>query len=462
MLNKLPKIALVGRTNVGKSTLFNTLTEKKLALTSPIEGTTRDIKTSSVIWRGKVFELVDTGGLTGENFTHKIKKTKAQVKSEDDINKKIIEKALQAVHGSDLVILVTDIKSGLTAEDRAIARYLMLHHIPAIVAVNKADNYKKLSIQSAQFYKLGFADVIPISAITGAGTGDLLDKVLEYLPDAPDIDIQEDNETDYKENIKVAIIGRPNVGKSTLINRLTKSERSIVSPIPHTTREPLDTTFKYKDTLFTFVDTAGIRRKSKIDFKSLEKQSTLLSLKTLKQADVVVLVLDLSADIGHQDLKLAQLALKSKRAIVIVGNKTDALSKNADKEYIAASIKETFNFVDWSEVVLISALSGKNVQKIYDVIVKTYSNFSAKIDDDRLNSLKTKLVQKQPPPHKRGTGKRPKILHLIQISSQPPHFEIVYKGVGMLPFSYLKYFENHIRKKFKLSGTPIIMSQRKI
>ncbi len=461
-MKNIPKIALVGRANTGKSTLFNTLTEKKLALTSNIEGTTRDLKVSYVYWRNKYFEIIDTGGLSGENFEKILKKTKKKIKTENDINKKIIEKAIEAVHGASLVVFLVDVKCGLMPEDLAIAKYLMQHKIPTIVAVNKSEDVSQSVPLSSQFYKLGFQAVIPISAVTGFGTGDLLDEIYKIVPDMPDIKDYEKEEELEKEKIKVAIIGRPNVGKSTLINRLSKTERAIVSEIPHTTREPLDIEYKYKDVVFKFIDTAGVRRKSRIEQKSLEKEGSLLSLKTLKQADVVLIVIDLSSDIGHQDLKLAHLALKSRKSIIIIGNKIDGVSKEYKKEDLIEAIKETFNFMDWSEVVLTSAISGKNVQKIYDIIITTYNNFTKTIDEEKLNSIKTKLVQKQPPPHKRGTGKRPKILHLKQISTKPPHFEIVYRGVGTLPVSYLKYFEKNIRKKLKLSGTPIIISKKKI
>lgn len=468
----IPKVVLLGRTNVGKSTLFNKISEKYKALVSSEPGTTRDINMSIVNWQGVEFELIDTGGLTSIHLQG-YKKQDTRNK-QDELDSKIVKKAIAAVKRADLIVWLVDAKHGLLKEDKDIATWLKKRNYHVILAANKADN-NKLRQSISEFYKLGFGEPVAISASSGSGVGDLLDKIISHIRPISHIK-QQPTSTFISPNllsstsINVAIIGRPNVGKSSLLNKLLGEERVIVSDQPHTTREPIDTEVHYNNHNITLIDTAGIRKKSKIKLKSVEKKGVALSLKAMARADVVLLMFDLAGDLGQQDLKLAQEILKARVGIIIVANKLDILDKDILRESALSqrqsaledAVLKNFNFIKWAPVVLISALTGKNVNKIYDLVLEVQNNRSKIVDDEELADLISKLSAKQPPPKKRNALTRPKVLGLKQISSAPPHFEVIYKGKGILPLTYLKYIEKGLREKFEFSGTPIIIHQRKI
>lgn len=465
---KLPRVVLIGRANVGKSTLFNKLTEKYEAMVSDIAGTTRDIKRSSVAWQDLQFELVDTGGLNGKHlkkFTianNSVSSPKFNIDDdfETEIDVEIIRKSLEIVLQADLLLFVTDVRDGLMPEDKEIADWLKKQNLPVILVSNKADG-ATLRQQSAEFFQLGMDDPLSVSAASGSGTGDLLDKIVSILKYTghPAQDAKEQGHP-----FSISFIGRPNVGKSSLVNTILGYDRVIVSDTPHTTREPIDTAIEYHNTPITLIDTAGIRRKAHIPLKSLEKSGVTLSLKSMQRSDVIFLVVDGSLPIGKQDLKLAHEALNARIGIVVVINKIDLLDnlKNADHIQVKRAVQKTFNFIKWAPVVLLSAKTGKHVSKILDHALAVYENYNRMIPADELDSFKMRIVQRKGPPKKRTAKSRPKIHQLVQISTSPPHFEVTYSGTGMLPLVYLKYFEKELRAAYNFEGTPIIIHQRKI
>lgn len=506
--SNLPKVVLLGRANVGKSTLFNKLTEKYVSMVSDVAGTTRDIKDAIVKWQKHTFEIVDTGGLTTDHLT----KVKKQINEQDDdleafIDKHIVKQALEAVSGADLILFVVDAYDEVHADDVKIAKWLKQNAEQKVVLVsNKADN-DALTHASAGFYKLGMGDPISVSASSGIGVGDLLDVITSHIPVVTQDEVDEfiaakeevqeeqtedeietiedaieerakqkersdDEEEDTQEMsleepqdkspINVAIIGRPNVGKSSLLNAIVGEERVIVSSKAHTTREPIDTEFEYAGHAMTLVDTAGIRRKAKIPFKSMEKESVALSLNSIKRADVVALVVDGAGGLGKQDLKLAEEALKQRVALVIVVNKIDLISDilhDADHIKVKKGIQYTFNFIKWAPVMLLSAATGKNVHKVLDQIIEVHANYKRQIKPKHLNELLREFVTKRPAPKKIHAKRRPFVVGMRQIDTAPPHFEVTYKGKGMLPLTYLKYIERGLRQRYDFTGTPIIMHQ---
>ncbi len=501
----LPKVVLLGRANVGKSTLFNKLTEKYVSMVSEVAGTTRDIKDAVVHWQKHTFEIIDTGGLTTPHLT----KTKKRIEEDADdmeafIDKHIVKQALEAVDKADLILFVVDSYDEVHTDDIKITKWLKKHTNQKIVLVaNKADN-DKLKYASADFYQLGIGDPIPVSASSGSGLGDLLDIITEHIPiveehrkvnynheeaqTEADESVEDEiktiedaikakkNTVKSKEDLKtdefnkepkdtspinVAIIGRPNVGKSSLLNAIIGEERVIVSSQAHTTREPIDTEFEYSGRTITLIDTAGIRRKARIPFKSLEKESVALSLKSIKRADVVVLVVD-GSELGKQDLKLAEEALKQRVALIIIINKIDLIKEalhGADHIKVKKGIQHTFNFIKWAPVMLLSATTGKNVHKVLDQIIEVYKNYKSTLKPKELNELLREFVTKRPAPKKIHAKRRPFVVGMRQIATEPPHFEVTYKGKGMLPLTYLNYLEKGLRERYDFSGTPIIIHQ---
>jgi GTPase len=474
--SNLPRVVLLGRTNVGKSTLFNKLAEHYEAMVSDIAGTTRDIKSSIINWQGASFELFDTGGLSAQHLNHK--KTKTRENKKIEIELKIIDKALDAIKDAVLILFIVDSRDGLLKEDKDIALWLKKKKLKVMLVANKADG-KKLQQATADFFKLGLGEPQPVSATTGSGSGDLLDKVIENLKIDKSSTIHLVPSPKTLKPIRVSIIGRPNVGKSSLVNNILGEERVIVSSTPHTTREPIDATFDYKGKEITIVDTAGIRRKAKISFKSLEKKGVNLSFKSLNKSEVALLVVDPSQTIGQQDMKLAQLARSCRVGIILVMNKVDLFETSLRgsafsqrQSAIAPAIQKTFNTIKWAPIILISALTGKNVHKLFDLIIQVQQNHSRIILQPELDKLRKKLVAKKSPPKKKTLGHpgtrmykvkpAPKIVNLKQTSTSPPHFELLYRGIGILPLAYLQYFEKGLRTEFEFTGTPIIIHQTKI
>jgi len=459
--NNLEKVVLLGRTNVGKSTLFNKLSEKYLAMVSGTAGTTRDLKYGIISWQDTMFELIDSGGLD-------IKHLRSKKNIEDnDINREIVNKALEAVKQANLILFVVDAKNGLNIEDREIAKWLLRRKDKKILLVaNKVDG-KAQRMEIAEFTKLGLGDPLPISATTGSGTGDLLDIIAQKLPQIKRTEKEDTSEIldDKNRNIKIAIIGRPNVGKSTLLNNLTGETRAIVSPIAHTTREPINIQIKYADRNIEIIDTAGMRRKSRIEMKSLEKEGVRLSLKALRHVDIVLFIFDLSDDPGNQDQKLISEILKEKVGLIIVANKVDLLKGRIESNtytQVEKNIQRTFNFAKWASVSIISALNKKGLPKIFDKVIEVDANMYKEVDQDKLWRIIDEAVVKHPP-HKKTTSKmRPKIKNFKQIGVNPPRFVMEFKAKHMIPLSYLQYLEKHIRNNFDFTGTPIIIQQKKL
>ncbi len=456
---KFPQVVLLGRANVGKSTLYNKLADKYESLVSDIAGTTRDIKKTVIGWQGTRFTLVDTGGLSTVHLSSAINNV-----NDEDINKKIVKEAIKAVKKSDLIVFVVDTKDGLMPEDRDIVLWLKKREYRFILVANKTDKSSQRP-DAMEFMKLGADDPIPVSATTGAGTGDLLDEIVTRLDLTT---IQKDaGAPTIRKNllyIKTSIIGKPNVGKSTLLNAIIGEERVMTSPQAHTTREPIDTEITYGNHAMTLIDTAGIRKKSNITPRSIEKHGVAMSLKAMKRSDVILLVIDGAGDIGRQDLKLAQEALNDRVSIIIVVNKIDKIEslKDADHLHVIKAVQHNFNFIKWAPVMLLSAKTSKNVHKVLDKVVEVYSNRIQRIEQTELRDIMTKLTKRYPTPKKRGAKLPPQIIGFNQTQTNPPHFEVVYKGKGIIPLTYLKRFEKALRENYDFSGTPIIIHQNKV
>ncbi len=442
--NLLPQIVLFGRTNVGKSTLFNCLTEKRHAITADKEGTTRDSNIGVVEWEGKQFELVDTGGIIDLKYlTEKKQKT-------DDIEAKVQQQARDYLTRADLILFLVDTKTGLLPQDRQMASIIKKDEAikkKTIVIANKADN-PKLRLDTAEFNKLGMGEPIPVSAASGSGTGDMLDylvkkikkaKIAPYTPSP-------------KPSINVCIIGKPNVGKSSLLNAVLGYERVIVSDIAHTTREPQDTDIIYKDKLVKLIDTAGISRKG-TKTKGLEKYGIEKSLKSLKQSDIALLVLDISQVITHQDLKLVEEIVKRKNSFIIIANKWDLVEEKDTKRY-TEYIYTKMPFATYAPIQFTSALTKSKVNKILDLILEIKEQREKKIGDKSLDRLLKKLVKIHKPPKAKGT-KRPRVYSLKQVYTDPPKFEVRIGAKDTLDNSYLRFIENRLREKYGFLGTPI-------
>ncbi len=461
-----PQVVLLGRANVGKSTLYNKLSDKYESLVSNIAGTTRDIKKIVISWQGTRFTLVDTGGLTTKHLLDEKTKTTKTDNSDslDDIDKKIVKEAIKAVKRSSLILFVVDTREGIMPEDRDIVLWLQKRKFPFVLVANKADKPSQ-RFETQDFLRLGIDEPIPVSASTGIGTGDLLDYIVERL-DLKTLQKNSKKPTEYKNlsYLNVAIIGKPNVGKSTLLNTIIGEERAITSSTAHTTREPIDTEITYDNHAITLVDTAGIRKKANIAPKSIEKHGVAMSLRAMKRSDVILLVVDGAGDIGRQDLKLAQEALKNRVSIIIAVNKIDKIDslKEADHLQVIKAVQRNFNFIKWAPVVLLSAKTSKNVHKVLDMAIKVYSNRIQRISQEDLRSIMEQITKKFAPPKKRGAKQPTQIIGFNQTGTNPPHFEVVYKGKGMLPITYLKRFDKGLREMHDFSGTPIIIHQNKV
>jgi len=448
MPKALPKVAIIGRANVGKSTLFNRLIEQDKALVSSISGTTRDRNIGIVSWRGKKFELTDTGGLDIDE------------KIPEPISQGIVKQAQQAMIDADLVLFVIDLIDGATPVDRDLAKKLIAGGFKekTIFVGNKAET-AKLKKYDSSIYRLGLGEPVAISASSGSGTGDLLDEILEKLPNKK----LKSGEADIaKPDIKIALLGRPNVGKSSLLNSILGEDRVIVSDIAHTTREAHDTEFSYKDKKFLIIDTAGIRRKSKIERGTLEKRSVGKSLDALDDCDVAVLITECNKKIDAQDKKITQAILESGKSVIIVANKWDLIGDketNTIKEY-ENFYRKSFPYLWWAPLIFISAKENLRTHKLLDLAIEIKAAREVKIADSQLDKfLKQKIKQHKP---SRGKGlKNPYIYEITQSSTNPPRFIIYVNDPTVLHFSYIRFLQNNLREKFKIIGTPIQIELRK-
>ncbi|MDD5031654.1 MAG: ribosome biogenesis GTPase Der [Patescibacteria group bacterium] len=441
--NNLPLVVIFGRANVGKSTLFNRLTEKNQALVSDIAGTTRDSNLNEVSWRGKKFALVDTGGIM------KLPREILAKEKLGSIEDKVQHQARQYLTRADLILFLVDVKTGLLPMDRQMALFVKksLKETKKIILVaNKVDNFRQAP-ESAEFNKLSLGEPFPISAATGAGTGDLLDLIVKKVkPSAGAKNLLPENST------RVCIIGKPNVGKSSLLNSILGYERVIVSPEPHTTREPQDTEIIYEEKPIILVDTAGISKKG-TKTKGLEKHGIMKSLKALEKSDIALLVIDINEDITHQDAKLVEEIVERKASLIIIANKWDLIAKKDPKKF-TNYIYGSFPFATWAPIHFTSALTGSKANKILDLILEIDAGRKIILGDSQLNKFLLKIVKIHLPA--RGKGARhPHIYEFKQIENNPPKFQLRIGAKDDLHFSYVRFIANRLREKFGFLGTPI-------
>ena len=428
----LPIVAVVGRPNVGKSTLFNKLIGQRLSIVEDTPGVTRDRIYSKCEWCGREFMLVDTGGI--------------EPSTDDVILAQMRRQAELAIEKADVIILVTDLRCGVTANDYAVSEMLMKSGKPVVLAVNKCDTLGEPPMELYEFYNLGIGEPFPISSVHGHGTGDMLDEVIKHFPD-------ETNEAEDDDSIKVAIIGKPNVGKSSLVNRIAGEERVIVSNIAGTTRDATDTVIENEHGKFVFIDTAGIRKKSKINDK-VEHYSVLRAYMAVDRADVCVIVIDAEVGFTEQDSKVAGYAHEQGKACVVAVNKWDAIEKN-DKtmqEY-RTKLENDFSFMSYVPFVFISAKTGQRVNKLFELIKYTHDQNSMRISTGMLNDVLAYATSRVQPPSDK--GRRLKIYYMTQPSTKPPTFVTFVNRADLFHFSYQRYIENQIRSTFGLEGTPV-------
>lgn len=430
-----PIVAVVGRPNVGKSTLFNKLIGQRLSIVEDTPGVTRDRIYGEVEWQHRHFSLVDTGGIEPD--------------SKDIILSQMRVQAQLAIDAADVIIMVVDIRTGMIATDQEVAAMLKKSGRPVILAVNKCDNIGDIPADFYEFYNLGLGDPIPVSSVHGHGTGDLLDKVLEYLP-------SEEDDEEENEMIKVAVIGKPNVGKSSLVNHISGENRCIVSDIAGTTRDAIDTVIENKYGKFTFIDTAGLRRQKKVHKMddSIEKYSILRSQMAVERCDVCVIMIDAIEGFTEQDSKVAGMAHEAGKGCVIVVNKWDAIEKD-DKtmqEY-RKKLEVDFAFMSYAPILFVSAKTGQRIDRLFETIKQVANANAMRITTGTLNDILAQAVARVQPPTDK--GKRLKIYYMTQASTKPPTFICFVNSAELFHFSYQRYLENRIRDTFGLEGTPV-------
>ncbi len=428
-----PVVAIVGRPNVGKSTLFNKLIGSRLSIVDDTPGVTRDRIYGDCEWLNRNFLLVDTGGI--------------EPYSTDVILSQMRTQAEIAIETADVIILVTDLKCGVVASDMEVASMLQKSNKPIVLCVNKCDSIGAPDPEFYEFYNLGLGDPIAVSSVHGHGTGDLLDEVIKYFPEDSDDEIEDE------EVINVAVIGKPNVGKSSLINRISGTNRAIVSNIAGTTRDTTDTYIENKFGKFNFIDTAGLRRKSRVN-DSIEKYSIIRARMAVERANVCVIMIDATEGFTEQDSKVAGIAIEQGKACIIAVNKWDAVEKdgNTMKEF-RDKLSVDFSFMSYAPFIFISAKTGIRIDKLYEMIVHVHSQNSMRISTGKLNEvLGIATARVQPPTDK---GKRLKIYYMTQASTRPPTFVFFVNNSELFHFSYQRYLENQIRDIFGLDGTPV-------
>lgn len=445
-MREKPLVALVGRPNVGKSTLFNRLVGRRMAVVSEVPGTTRDRLYADAEWAGASFTIVDTGGIEATSGWY------SEPLSEDSERflPSIINQAQIAIQDAEVIIHVVDGQAGVTAADREVADILRRSDKPVLIAANKLES-GRIRDQAFEFYELATGEVFAISALHGTGVGDLLDAVVEALPYV--VSTAEDEERD-DESIKVALLGKPNAGKSTLLNKLLGQERAIVSPIAGTTRDATDTHLRWHGTPFTLIDTAGIRRRGKID-PGVEKYSVLRAIKAMRRADVSLLLLDATAGITNQDTHIAGMLVEESAAVVVLVNKWDAVEdKDAYTMHnFTEEIRRELNFLPYAPILFISAQTGQRVSKILPLVMQVNAARYRRIPTGRLNRLMRDAVTRHPPPGKGGA--HVKFFYATQADTVPPTFVFFVNKPEWVHFSYQRYLENQIRAQEDFTGTPI-------
>ncbi len=432
-----PLVAIVGRPNVGKSMLFNKLIGQRLAIVEDKPGVTRDRIYGECEWAGRRFTLVDTGGIEPD--------------TDDQILAFMREQAEIAISHADVIIFLTDVKTGLTAADQDVAGMLLRSRKPIVLAVNKMDSTGAPDPDYYEFYNLGLGDPVAVSAVHGHGTGDLLDRCMEYFP--PETDEEEEDDA-----IKVAVIGKPNVGKSSLVNRILGQERMIVSDVAGTTRDAIDSRFENENGKYVFIDTAGMRKKSKVD-ESVERYSVLRATMAIDRADVCLILIDAAEGVTEQDTKIAGLAHEAGKASIIVMNKWDLVDKD-DKtmDRMREDVRRDLSYMTYAPVLFLSAATGQRVPRLFELINYVYEQSCTRITTGMLNNvLEDAQTRVQPPTDK---GRRLKIYYMTQVGVKPPHFVVFCNDVRLFHFSYRRYLENCIRGVFGLEGTPVVLTVR--
>ena len=436
-----PIVAVVGRANVGKSTLFNVICGSNLSIVQDTPGVTRDRIYADCDWQGREFVLIDTGGIEPD--------------SNDVILRQMREQAEMAVEMADVIIFTVDVRSGLTDIDSMVADMLRRSAKPVVLCVNKVDNFKKQMNDTYEFYNLGLGDPVPVSSVSRLGIGDLLDEVVKYFPEST-------GKTEEDDAVKVAVVGRPNAGKSSIINKLLGENRLIVSDIAGTTRDAVDTTVKHNGQRYTFIDTAGLRRKSKIK-EEIERFSIIRAVAAIDRADIVVLVIDGAEGIGEQDAKIAGIAHDRGKGMIIVVNKWDAVPDKDDRtvKKFTEEIRSKLPFMLYADILFVSALTGQRLVKLYDEIDKVRQSQCLRVQTGVLNEIVAEATALQQPPSDK--GKRLRIFYVTQAGVKPPTFIFFVNVKELFHFSYQRYIENKFREAYGFAGTPIrfIIRERK-
>ena len=427
-----PVVAIVGRPNVGKSTLFNVLAGEMISIVKDTPGVTRDRIYADVSWLDKEFTMIDTGGIEPD--------------SRDVILSQMREQAQIAIDTADVIVFITDVKQGLQDSDSKVADMLRRSGKPIVLVVNKVDNFDKYMADVYEFYNLGIGDPIPISAASRLGLGDMLDVVISHFPEGA-------GEEEEDERPRIAIVGKPNVGKSSIINKLLGENRVIVSNIAGTTRDAIDTAIKHNDKEYVFIDTAGLRRKNKIK-EELERYSIIRTVTAVERADVVLMVIDATEGVTEQDAKIAGIAHERGKGVIIVVNKWDAIKKNDKtmREY-ENKIRQVLSYMPYAEIMYVSAMTGQRLNKLYDMIDMVIENQTLRVATGVLNEIMTEAVAMQQPPSDK--GKRLKLYYITQVAVKPPSFVIFVNDKQLMHFSYTRYLENKIREAFGFRGTSL-------
>ncbi len=427
-----PIVAVVGRPNVGKSTLFNALAGQRISIVQDTPGITRDRIYADITWLDKTFTLIDTGG--------------SEPDSKDIILSQMRAQAQIAIDTADVIIFLVDVKQGLVDADDKVADMLRRSRKPVVLVVNKVDSVNKYSADVYEFYNLGIGEPYPISAVNKLGLGDMLEEVIAHFPESEETE-EEDDRT------RVAIVGKPNVGKSSLINRLLGEERLIVSDIAGTTRDAVDTEIVHNGKEYVFIDTAGLRRKNKIK-EELERYMIVRAVGAVERADIVVLLIDAVEGVSEQDAKIAGIAHDRGKAVIIAVNKWDAVEKDDKTIYkVTDKVRNVLSYMPYAEIIFISALTGQRLNKLFDVIDMVSENHAMRVATGVLNEIMAEAVALQQPPSDK--GKRLKLYYITQVSVKPPTFVIFVNKKELMHFSYTRYIENQIRETFGFRGTPL-------
>ena len=432
-----PLVAIVGRPNVGKSMLFNKLVGKRLSIVEDTPGVTRDRLYAEAEWCGRTFDIVDTGGI--------------EPGTDSEILSFMRKQAEIAIQNATVIVFLCDIKTGLTASDQEVANMLLRSRKPVVLAVNKMDQVGTTNPDIYEFYNLGLGDPIAVSAVHGHGTGDLLDACLQYFPEEEENDAPDDV-------VKVAVIGKPNVGKSSLINRILGEERVIVSNMAGTTRDAVDSYFENEQGKYLFIDTAGMRKKSKVDDR-IEKFSVLRATMAIERSDVCLILIDANEGVTEQDTKVAGLAHEAGKACIIVVNKWDAVEKD-DKtmDRMREEVRRDLSYMTYAPILFISALTGQRVNRLFELINSVNDQAAMRITTGMLNTLLADATARVQPPTDK--GRRLKIFYMTQVGVKPPHFVCFCNDAQLFHFSYQRYIENQIRATFGLEGTPVRLTVR--